>query len=100
MYRLSLLLPLLLILACADRSTQSATPVPIAAEPAIASPANQPGAATRCEDPRPEMCAQVYQPVCGSDAAGKRSTHGNACTACSDPQVLEHMPGACPQSEP
>jgi Kazal-type serine protease inhibitor domain len=29
----------------------------------------------------PEVCTQVYQPVCGTDANGNRVTYSNACFA-------------------
>jgi hypothetical protein len=29
----------------------------------------------------PEICTEVYQPVCGTDQSGKRVTYSNACFA-------------------
>jgi hypothetical protein len=29
----------------------------------------------------PEVCTEVYQPVCGTDANGRRVTYSNACFA-------------------
>jgi hypothetical protein len=29
----------------------------------------------------PEVCTEVYQPVCGTDPSGKRVTYSNACFA-------------------
>jgi hypothetical protein len=29
----------------------------------------------------PQVCTEVYQPVCGTDASGKRVTYSNACFA-------------------
>ena len=68
---------------------------------------------TYCEDPRPQICTREYLPVCGHKDTGIRcvtmpcpsfelQTYGNACTACSDPQVLAYQPGACesPESKP
>jgi hypothetical protein len=40
--------------------------------------------------PKPQMCAQVYQPVCGCD--GK--TYGNACEADGAGAQVDHV-GAC-----
>jgi hypothetical protein len=31
--------------------------------------------------PAPEVCTQIYQPVCGTDANGNRVTYPNACFA-------------------
>lgn len=62
------------------------------------------------ENQRPEMCAQVYQPVCGQlksdtrEAApekkreGAWKTYGNACTACADHQVIGYKQGACDET--
>lgn len=30
---------------------------------------------------QPEVCTQIYQPVCGTDKEGKRVTYSNACFA-------------------
>ena len=54
---------------------------------------------TACEDPRPQVCALNYDPVCGYHGddnyktGGK--TYGNACSACADDAVSGHRPGAC-----
>jgi hypothetical protein len=29
----------------------------------------------------PEVCAEIYQPVCGTNPAGMRTTYSNACFA-------------------
>lgn len=61
---------------------------------------------TRCEDPRPEACTRDYRPVCALRDTGIRcvtipcpstewKTYGNACDACSDADVIGHLPGAC-----
>ncbi len=52
-------------------------------------------AVKRCKDPRPEVCTREYVPVCGRLAGGARKTYGNACTACSDRQVMDYTPGEC-----
>ncbi len=49
-----------------------------------------------CEDPRPEICTQEYLPVCGRLANGDQKNYGNACTACSDKDVLKYKLDACP----
>ena len=49
-----------------------------------------------CTDPRPEICAQNYAPVCGVHRDGSRSTYSNGCTACNNLDVVGALPGACP----
>lgn len=62
-----------------------------------------------CKDPRPEVCTREYKPVCAKKDNGVRCvttpcpsadnvTASNACTACSDKDVLGYIPGgACPE---
>jgi len=50
---------------------------------------------TPCTEPRPEMCTQHYDPVCGERSDGSRGTYSNACVACAEPRVASHRPGAC-----
>ena len=50
---------------------------------------------------RPEVCTREYSPVCAysTDSKGKHtvvSTAGNACSACSNPDVDYFMQGECP----
>lgn len=63
-----------------------------------------------CQDPRPEMCTQQYDPVCALRDSGtrcvtepcpatERETYSNGCMACSDPKVLGHKTGACEDLE-
>ena len=59
-----------------------------------------------CPEVRPEMCTQMYDPVCGLMDSGIRcittpcpsvihKTFGNACTACSDEKVTGYVDGEC-----
>jgi PBP1b-binding outer membrane lipoprotein LpoB len=59
-----------------------------------------------CTNPRPEMCAMNYDPVCATRDNKVRCvttpcesteliTYGNACSACSNPDVYHYQPGAC-----
>ena len=59
-------------------------------------PESLPVAGGPCADPRPQMCTKDYRPACGQLRDGTRKTYGNACTACSDPQVVTQGAGACP----
>ncbi len=42
----------------------------------------------------PEVCTEVYQPVCGTDPSGKRVTYSNACFARAA-KATKVTPGAC-----
>ena len=42
----------------------------------------------------PEVCTEVYQPVCGTDANGRRVTYSNACFARAA-KATQVTPGAC-----
>ena len=65
----------------------------------------------KCKDPRPEVCTREFRPVCAKKDNGIRCvttpcpstddvTYSNACTACSDPDVIAYKPdGACPESQ-
>jgi len=48
-----------------------------------------------CKNPRPEMCAQVYQPVCATLSDGSQKQYSNNCTACSDSNVETWIEGEC-----
>lgn len=50
---------------------------------------------TPCEDPRPQVCTANYDPVCGRLHDGSDKTYANGCSACGDPAVSGHRPGAC-----
>jgi len=56
-----------------------------------------------CDDPRPELCVQIYDPVCGwfdSTAACLKypcaQTYSNSCEACRSRIVLYWTDGECP----
>jgi hypothetical protein len=42
----------------------------------------------------PEICTEVYQPVCGTNAAGMRVTYSNACFA-RVAKAANVTPGEC-----
>jgi Kazal-type serine protease inhibitor domain len=44
----------------------------------------------------PEVCTELYQPVCGTDANGKRVTYSNACFA-RVAKATDVKPGECPK---
>ena len=44
----------------------------------------------------PEVCTEVYQPVCGTDQSGKRVTYSNACFA-RVAKATNITPGECPK---
>jgi hypothetical protein len=48
-----------------------------------------------CSEPRPEICTQQYDPVCGTLDDGSRKTYSTGCTACSDQKVVGWIPGEC-----
>jgi hypothetical protein len=48
-----------------------------------------------CGDPRPEMCMEIYQPVCGFTKDGTSKTYGNSCHACANHDVVRYTPGEC-----
>lgn len=65
----------------------------------------------QCSTPRPEICYELYQPVCATRDNGVRcvttpcpateiATYSNDCKACADPTVLGFVKGgACKGSE-
>ena len=65
---------------------------------------------TRCENPRPEVCNQSYQPICADRDTGVRCikapcpqarekvTYSNNCMACTDKKVYGYWNGACADS--
>ena len=55
------------------------------------------GAATVCEEPRPQVCTMDYRPVCGTLSDGSVQTYSNGCGACSDAKVTSWVEGECPK---
>jgi len=56
-----------------------------------------------CASERPEICAQIYQPVCGWFGQKRQcikypcaETYSNSCTACSNENVEYWTDGVCP----
>jgi hypothetical protein len=49
----------------------------------------------RCEKPRPEICTQDYVPVCGELIDGSQKTYSNACSACSNINVIKYQLNSC-----
>jgi Kazal-type serine protease inhibitor domain len=54
------------------------------------------GNATLAQAQTPEVCTQIYQPVCGTDRDGKRVTYSNACFARAA-NATNVTPGECPK---
>ncbi|RDH80654.1 MAG: hypothetical protein DIZ80_16610 [endosymbiont of Galathealinum brachiosum] len=50
---------------------------------------------TQCESPRSQVCTRDYTPVCGFESDGNHKTFSNACTACSNENVISYDEGAC-----
>lgn len=48
-----------------------------------------------CEEPRPQICTQEYDPVCGMLKDGGVKTGSTGCTSCSDHEVVGYKMGAC-----
>jgi hypothetical protein len=47
----------------------------------------------------PEVCTEVYQPVCGTNPSGMRTTYSNACFARAA-RAANVTPGECPKEAP
>lgn len=61
---------------------------------------------TDCKSPRPEICYEVFRPVCAVRDTGVRcvtepcpstenTTYANDCKACSDQSVVRFQSGSC-----
>lgn len=67
-----------------------------------------PAEITTCDNPRPQLCTQDYNPVCAMVDTGVRcvrapcpeasewKTYSNACMACSDETAIGYKVGECP----
>jgi hypothetical protein len=51
---------------------------------------------TVAQNSPPEVCTEVYQPVCGTDQNGQRVTYSNACFA-RMAKATNVSPGECPK---
>ena len=74
----------LLALGCAQTPPQEAPKEP-ASERALFA----------CEDPRPESCSQLHDPVCGDDG----QAYANPCTACANPLIGRYGKSGCGLSD-
>jgi Kazal-type serine protease inhibitor domain len=61
-----------------------------------ASAADRKGHLIVAQNSAPEICTEVYQPVCGSDPSGVRKTYSNACFA-RVAKATNVTPGECPK---
>ncbi len=50
-----------------------------------------------CPEKRPTICTMDYTPVCGLHYDNSMKTYSNACNACSNSNVISHVPKACPE---
>lgn len=50
-----------------------------------------------CTEPRPEICTMDYKPVCGFNSDNSSKTYSNACSACSDKNVVKYIKSNCPE---
>ena len=96
MNRYLIVLLTLMLLSLSGCNQSSDAPAEAEAEALIEMPGTIPELVL-CMDPRPEMCAQNYAPVCGQHEDGSRLTYSNSCTACSNVEVVGSVPGACPE---
>lgn len=65
---------------------------------------------TECQEPRPEICYEIFAPVCATRNTDRRCltqpcpqteqvTFSNDCTACADSHVQGYSEGECPQPD-
>jgi len=48
-----------------------------------------------CTEPRPQMCMEIYLPVCGFTKDGIARTYPNSCQACAHAEVARYEAGQC-----
>jgi hypothetical protein len=79
-------------------SSSLAVPMVIAAlAPALAAgTAGRDRAIILAQGAPPQVCTEVYQPVCGTNQSGMRVTYSNACFARAA-QATNVTPGECPK---
>lgn len=51
-----------------------------------------------CTEPRPQVCTQEYNPVCGQLAAGGWHEYSSPCNACAHDAVAGYETGPCPDA--
>ena len=54
---------------------------------------------TLCLEPRPEICTMEYRVVCAQLQDGSFKEYSNACSSCSDENVVGYRDGSCPVAE-
>ncbi len=70
----------------------------ISACSSISTVAPVPAELTICTGSRPQICAQVYAPVCATvdpELKSEWKSHSNACMACADRKVRAYRAGSC-----
>jgi len=68
---------------------------PVDPEPRQSQTTESPPNVVQCTEPRPQMCTQIYLPVCARLRDGTRRTYPSGCTACADANVVGHRPDGC-----
>ncbi|RLA42311.1 MAG: hypothetical protein DRR06_10305 [Gammaproteobacteria bacterium] len=86
MLRYSSIIAMVCLSACASSGGGSQSPV---IEPEMLS-------MTACEEPRPQICTMIYDPVCGITKTGIRKTYASDCSACADENVAGFEKMECP----
>ena len=59
-------------------------------------PIEMPETATKCQEPRPQICTRDYRPTCAFKADGSSFVASNPCEACADKKVVFYEEGQCP----